>query len=65
MKFLSYTKDGRASYGALVDGGVVDLGARHADLVDLREVIRRDRLDALAQEAAESSADCALTRRWA
>jgi 2-keto-4-pentenoate hydratase/2-oxohepta-3-ene-1,7-dioic acid hydratase in catechol pathway len=39
MRLASYIVDGRASYGAVVDGGVVDfgsrLGARYPTLVDL------------------------------
>ncbi len=58
MKFLTYTKDGRESFGALTDAGIVDLGARHDDLDDLRAVIRAGRLDELATEAAAAGADC-------
>jgi 2-keto-4-pentenoate hydratase/2-oxohepta-3-ene-1,7-dioic acid hydratase in catechol pathway len=60
MKFLSFERRGLASYGAVRDDGVVDLGARHAELPDLREVIRQDRLDELAQEAAATGADFSL-----
>jgi 2-keto-4-pentenoate hydratase/2-oxohepta-3-ene-1,7-dioic acid hydratase in catechol pathway len=39
MKLMSFERAGRASFGAVVDGGVVDLGAalngRHADLLAL------------------------------
>ena len=31
MKVASFRKDGRETYGAVVDGGIVDLGARLAD----------------------------------
>ncbi len=61
MKFLSFSKDGTQTFGAVVDGGVVDLGARHGGLPDLRQAIRTDRLGELAAEAANAGADFALS----
>ena len=60
MKFLSFRTAGRGSFGALTDGGIVDLGGRHEELPDLREAIRRDRLAVLAREAAGERADLAI-----
>lgn len=60
MKFLSFEHRGRSSFGAVSGGGVVDLGARHAELRDLREAIRDTRLAELAEEAAGAEADHAL-----
>ena len=60
MKFLSFIHQGRASFGAVLGAGVVDLGARHNNLPDLRAVLRADRLGALADEARAASADIAL-----
>ena len=60
MKFISFRKDGQASFGAVTDGGVVDLGARHGALRDLRDAIRADRLDELIAEANSTDADCSL-----
>ncbi len=64
MKFISFTINGAASFGAIVnedaDAGVVDLGARHADLDDLRDAIRNDRLAGLAQEAGTAAVDYAI-----
>ena len=60
MKFLSFTHRGRESFGALMGEGVVDLGARHRDLPDLRAALRADRLGPLAAEARKASADIAL-----
>ena len=57
MRFLSFTNTAGASFGALNDSGLVDLGARHADLADLRDAIRQDRLTDLADEAAAATAD--------
>ena len=60
MKFLSFTYRGRERFGAVLDEGVVDLGARHRDLPDLRAALRADRLGPLAGEARKLSADIAL-----
>lgn len=60
MRYLSFEKDGRASWGTVVDGGVVDLGRRHDDLTDLRSAIRAGRLDELAVEASSADVDCSL-----
>jgi len=60
MRFLSFEKDGRAGFGAVTDAGVVDLGARHGALRDLRDAIRAGRLGELATETTTSSADYSL-----
>lgn len=60
MKFLSFSKDGNDSFGAVVDGGVVDLGARHGGLRDLRDAIRAERLNELVAEANDTEADFAI-----
>ena len=60
MKFLSFEKDGYASFGAVIDGGIVDLGAKHGGLRDLRDAIRADRLGELIAEANDTDADYAL-----
>jgi 5-carboxymethyl-2-hydroxymuconate isomerase len=60
MKFISFERDGQAGFGAVTDTGVVDLGARHDDLDDLRAAIRAGRLPELAAEASGADADCAL-----
>ncbi|MDX1404811.1 MAG: fumarylacetoacetate hydrolase family protein [Woeseiaceae bacterium] len=60
MRFLSFTREGKASFGAVIDSNVVDLGAMHADLPDLRAAIRDNRLAALGDEAVAADADCAL-----
>jgi 5-carboxymethyl-2-hydroxymuconate isomerase len=60
MKFLSFEKDGQASFGAVIDAGVIDLGARHGALRDLRDAIRAGRLDELTAEASGLDADFAL-----
>ena len=60
MKFLSFMHQGRASFGAVQGTGLVDLGARHSALPDLRAALRADQLGALAAEATTVSADFAL-----
>ena len=60
MKFFSFERDGQASFGAVIDAGVVDLGARHDDLHDLRAAIRAGQLAELAAEASATDADYAL-----
>lgn len=60
MKFLTCSKDGVESYGAVTDAGVVDLGKRHPELPDLREAIRQDKLGELAAEATSAGADFPL-----
>jgi 2-keto-4-pentenoate hydratase/2-oxohepta-3-ene-1,7-dioic acid hydratase in catechol pathway len=61
MKFLTYRKDGIETFGAVIGETVVDLGARHQELPDLRAAIRAGRLDELAIEAENADADCSLT----
>ncbi len=60
MKFLSFIHQGRASFGAVNGAGVIDLGARHRELRDLRAALRADQLGALAAEVSTVSADFAL-----
>ena len=60
MKFVSFEKDGYASFGAIKNGGIVDLGAKHGGLRDLRDAIRTDRLDELIAETNDAEEDYAL-----
>jgi len=60
MKFISFEKNGQASFGVVTDSGVVDLGAKHGHLRDLRDAIRAGRLGELAAEAAASNVDYSL-----
>lgn len=61
MKFASFTHQGRASFGAVTEAGIVDLGERHKDLTDLRAAIGAGRIGDLADEAANLEADFSLT----
>jgi 2-keto-4-pentenoate hydratase/2-oxohepta-3-ene-1,7-dioic acid hydratase in catechol pathway len=62
MRLASYITDGRTSYGAVVDGGVVDLasriGGRFPTLVDL---IRGDGLDEARAVMSRAAPDVALS----
>ncbi len=60
MRFLSFAKNGRCSFGAVTDSGVVDLGAAHPELPDLRSAIREDRLIELTNEVASAEPTCGL-----
>jgi len=60
MKFVSFEHDGVASFGAVTEAGVVDLGARHGDLRDLRDAIRAERLGELISESLSLDADYAF-----
>lgn len=60
MKFLSFVHEGRSGFGAVNEDGVVDIGARHPGLADLREAIRQDKLEAIATEIRSADADYAL-----
>ena len=60
MKFLSFEIGGVETFGAVTDRGVIDLGAKHGGLRDLRDAIRTDRLGELIAEANDVDADYAL-----
>ncbi len=59
MRIVSFEHNGRASFGAVADGGVVDAGARLAgEYSDLRDVLRRGALSRL-HEFSERAPDLA------
>jgi len=60
MQFISFTRQGKNSFGAVLNKGVVDLGARLA-LADLGAALRRDGVDALKNAAVRQDADFALS----
>src|SRR5580693_794559 len=60
-RIATFSVDGAARYGAVVEGGIVDLSARFAkEFPTLREVIAADALTRLAEEAARCQPDHAL-----
>jgi 2-keto-4-pentenoate hydratase/2-oxohepta-3-ene-1,7-dioic acid hydratase in catechol pathway len=60
-RFATFSIDGSTRYGAVVDGGIVDLSAHFGrDYPTLREVVAAGALIKLAEHAARRSADHAL-----
>src|SRR6202171_1081712 len=60
-RLATFSVDGATKYGAVVEGGIVDLSARFAkDYPTLREVITAGALTRLAEDAARRSPDHAL-----
>jgi 2-keto-4-pentenoate hydratase/2-oxohepta-3-ene-1,7-dioic acid hydratase in catechol pathway len=60
-RIATYSVAGKTAYGAVVDGGVVDLSALYGkDYPTLREVIAAGALTKLAEDAASRSPDHAL-----
>jgi 2-keto-4-pentenoate hydratase/2-oxohepta-3-ene-1,7-dioic acid hydratase in catechol pathway len=61
MRLLSYSANGRPSWGAVKGDGVVDLGARlKGRYASLRDAVAQDSLPMLRDEAERASADVAL-----
>ena len=61
MKLLSFRHAGRASFGTVAGTGVVDFGARHTEIADLREALRRGKLADFAGEADAADPDIPLS----
>src|SRR5262245_29607098 len=62
MKLLTYSAKGKVSYGAVSGDGVVDLGARLGkDFATLRDPIAADALGRVADLAAKTAPDVALS----
>ncbi|MDA9498679.1 fumarylacetoacetate hydrolase family protein [Bradyrhizobium sp. CCBAU 11357] len=62
MKLLSFILDGRPSFGAVKDNGVIDLGARMAGCTTLRQLLEAGRLAEAARLAAPAAPDHALDK---
>ena len=62
MRLVSFVVEGRSSWGAVVDGGVVDLGRRFAaeGLVTLRRFLEKGDMAAARAAVASAKADYAL-----
>ncbi len=62
MRLVSFVAEGRSSWGAVVDGGIVDLGRRFAaeGLLTLRAFLERGDMAAARAAVAGASADFAL-----
>ncbi|MEM7403709.1 MAG: fumarylacetoacetate hydrolase family protein [Pseudomonadota bacterium] len=66
MRLVSYTLNGKAGFGRIDGDSVVDLGARlGADVTDLRDLLRQNRLDEVRElhaDADHALADLTLAR---
>ncbi|MCS3758957.1 fumarylacetoacetate hydrolase family protein [Bradyrhizobium centrosematis] len=62
MKLLSFTANGRASFGAVKDNGIVDLGARMAPCSTLRQLLESDGLTEAAKLVASTAPDHPLDK---
>ena len=60
MKWLSFTRNGRATYGIVKGDGVVDVGAVEPQLPTLKDLIASGRLDAVGAAATARGTDLAL-----
>jgi 2-keto-4-pentenoate hydratase/2-oxohepta-3-ene-1,7-dioic acid hydratase in catechol pathway len=57
VRLASYLAGGKAGFGAVVDGGIVDLGSRLAGLATLRDLIAADALSDARAAAAGAAPD--------
>ena len=60
MKLLSFIVGGRASFGAVKDNGVVDLGARMGGCMTLRQLLESGRIAEAARLVASAAPDYPL-----
>ena len=60
MKFLSFINNGKQTFGAATNAGLVDLGDLHPELRDLRHAIQADKLVDLATEAMNAKASLSI-----
>ena len=60
MKLCSFTTAGRASYGLVVDGGIVDLGARFPETPTLRDFLAAGGLARRRAPSPQRAPDVAL-----
>ena len=57
MKFLSFNHEGNSYFGGVKDNGIVNLTLRAEGLIDLREAIRKNKLDDLTKLVNTSDSD--------
>lgn len=62
MKLLSFIADGRSSFGAVKDNGVVDLGARMTGCTTLRQLLETGRVAEATRLVASTAPDHTLER---
>ncbi|MDQ0456478.1 fumarylacetoacetate hydrolase family protein [Rhizobium paknamense] len=62
MKFVSFTRLGKAGFGAWIDGGIVDLTGRlAADCLTLKQALVEDLLEIAAEYAIDRKPELALS----
>ena len=61
MRVMSFSADGRQSYGVVSAAGVIDAGSRLKEFRDLRALLAADGLDLLRTLSSEHTADYALS----
>ena len=52
MRVVSFVANGKPSFGLVVDGGIVDSGARRDDVADVLELLQAGRLEELEADAS-------------
>lgn len=60
MRWMSFEKGGRASYGVVVGDGVIDVGLRRPEQRTLKELLAAGQLDSAGADAAKRQPDHAL-----
>ena len=60
MRWISFEKAGKASYGVVVGNGIVDVGARRPNDRTLKDLLATGDLEKAGAEAAKQKADYAL-----
>jgi len=60
MRFLSFSHAGQSCFGAIKENGVVNLSARIADTIDLRDAIRKGQLEQLSETVGSADVDYTL-----
>ncbi|HEX7062702.1 MAG TPA: fumarylacetoacetate hydrolase family protein [Woeseiaceae bacterium] len=60
MKLASFTIGGRHTFGAVKDGGLIDLGRRLPEFADLRALLQSGRTGAVRERVETADADVAL-----
>ncbi|HEY8578432.1 MAG TPA: fumarylacetoacetate hydrolase family protein [Beijerinckiaceae bacterium] len=60
MKLVTFAVNGKTSWGAVVDGGVVDLGAKMKDVADVRALLAQGAMEQAKAALAGAKPDHAL-----
>ena len=60
MKLVTFSANGKTSWGAAIDAGIVDLGARLPEFADVRAMLAADGLSRAKSTLAGAGADYAL-----